>query len=111
MPDDSRDVLERAVAAIAIQPVPRRARDGWIGERTAVDQEDVDPAVVVVVEEQPARPMVSTMCFSALAPLTAESMPASRVTSVNVTPSLCGSCRRRRAAKSRCRAHAGEGPA
>ena len=48
------DVLERAVAAVAVQPVPRLLRDRRIGQRAAVDQEDVDPAVVVVVEEQPA---------------------------------------------------------
>ena len=50
-----RDVLERAVAAVPVQAVPRLLRDRRIGERSAVDQEDVDPAVVVVVEEQPAR--------------------------------------------------------
>ena len=49
------DILERAVAAIPEQAVPRLPRDRRIGERPAVDQEDVDPAVVVVVEEQPAR--------------------------------------------------------
>ena len=49
-------VVERAVAAVAEQTVPRLSRDRRIGQRTAVDQEDVDPAVVVVVEEQPAGP-------------------------------------------------------
>ena len=36
-------------------PVPRLFRDRRIRERSTVDQEDIDPAVVVVVEEQPAR--------------------------------------------------------
>ena len=54
MPDCAVDVLERAVAAIAKQAMPRLPRDRRIGERPAIDQEDVDPAVVVVVEEQPA---------------------------------------------------------
>ena len=49
------DVVERAVAAISEQAVPCLPRDRRIGHRSAVDQEDVDPAVVVVVEEQPAR--------------------------------------------------------
>ena len=48
-------VLERAVAAIPVQAVPRLLRHRRIGERATVDEEDVDPAVVVVVEEQPAR--------------------------------------------------------
>ena len=80
------DVVERAVAAIPIQAVPRLPRDRRIGERPAVDQEDVEPPVVVVVEEQPAPPIVSTRCLSALAPLTwRKSIPASRLISVNVT--------------------------
>ena len=49
------DVLERAVAAVPEETVPCPARDRRIGERSAIDQEHVDPAIVVVVEEQPAR--------------------------------------------------------
>ena len=33
----------------------RASRDGSIGERTAIDDEDVDPSVTVVVEEQSTR--------------------------------------------------------
>ena len=49
------DVGERAVAAVAVEPMLRPLRDRCIGKRPAVDDEDVDPAVAVVVEEQPAR--------------------------------------------------------
>src|SRR5687767_475105 len=34
----------------------RAPGDGWIGERTAVHEKDVEPAIVINVEEQPARP-------------------------------------------------------
>ena len=49
-----RDVFKRPVAAISIQPVPRPARSGAIDKRSAVHEEDIDPAVVVEVEEQSA---------------------------------------------------------
>ena len=49
-----RDVLERSVAAVSVQAIACRRVDLRIDERPAVDQEDVDPAVLVVVEEQPA---------------------------------------------------------
>ncbi len=57
MPDAGQlgGVLERAIAAISEQAVPRLPRDVGIRDRSAIDQEDVDPAIVVVVEEQPAR--------------------------------------------------------
>ena len=64
------------------------AREGGnlrIGDGAAVDEEHVDPAVVVVVEEHAAEPIVSARCFSALAPLTfLNASPAARVPSVNV---------------------------
>jgi len=49
------DVVERAIAAIVEQPMAGAARDGGVGQRPAVYEEDVDPAIVVVVAEQPAR--------------------------------------------------------
>ena len=51
-----RDVLERSVPAIAVQTVPGGRRDPWVGNRSAVHEEDVDPAVVVEIEEQPSGP-------------------------------------------------------
>jgi hypothetical protein len=48
-------VVERAVAAVVEQPMAGALRDGRVGQRPAVHQEDVRPAVVVVVEEQSAR--------------------------------------------------------
>ena len=54
MPDRGGDVFERAVAAVLEQPVPRAAGRRRIDERPAVDEEDVLPAVAVVVEEQAA---------------------------------------------------------
>ena len=49
-------VLERAVPAVPEQTVSCALGDGWIGERAAVDEKDVEPAIVVKVEEQAARP-------------------------------------------------------
>ncbi len=46
---------ERSLAAIAEQPMARAPVHGGIDHRAAVDQEDVDQAVAVVVEEQTAR--------------------------------------------------------
>ena len=50
------DVFERAVAAVVVQPMTRAPVDGRVGDRPAVDQEDVHPPVTVVVEEHRARP-------------------------------------------------------
>src|SRR6185503_2681956 len=47
---------ERAVAAVPEQPVPGLTRDRWFGKRAAVDEEDVNPPVVVEIEEQAAGP-------------------------------------------------------
>src|SRR5690349_13942337 len=54
-PGSRRHVLERAVPAIAVKAMASLLRDGGIVQRTAVDEEDVDPAVVVEIEEQAAR--------------------------------------------------------
>src|SRR5207244_10023864 len=48
-------VLKRAVPAVPEQPVACALGDGWIGERAAVDEKDVEPAIVIKVEEQAAR--------------------------------------------------------
>jgi hypothetical protein len=47
-----RDILERAIAAVPEQPVPCLPRHSRIGKRPSVDKEQVDPAVVVVIEKQ-----------------------------------------------------------
>src|SRR5207342_69613 len=48
----SRCVLERAVAPVPIEAMARAGGDGRIDERTAVHEEQILPAVVVVVEKQ-----------------------------------------------------------
>jgi hypothetical protein len=47
-----RDVLKRPVSPIPVEPVPCLASRRRVGDRSAVNEEDIDPAVVVVVEEQ-----------------------------------------------------------
>src|SRR5580765_1485011 len=49
-------VLERAVLAVPEQPMARALRDGWICEGAAVNEKDVEPAIVIKVEEKTARP-------------------------------------------------------
>ena len=48
------DILERSVAAVSIQAIACRRVNLRIDERSSVDQEEVHPAVLVVVEEEPA---------------------------------------------------------
>src|SRR5687767_1307322 len=50
------DILECAVAAIPEQSMARPAADRRIGNRAAVDEKDVDPVVVVEIEEQATGP-------------------------------------------------------
>jgi len=60
-------------------------------QRTSIDEEQVDPAIVVVVEEHPREPVVSTRSLSGLALLTRrKSMPVSRVAPVKRTGCLGG---------------------
>ena len=47
-----RHVLERAVAPVSIQPVARAPGHRGIGERAAVDEKHIEPAVVVEIEEE-----------------------------------------------------------
>src|SRR5262245_8378276 len=49
------DVVERAVPAVVKQPMAGPAVGGGVGDRPAIDQEDVNPPVPVVVEEDRAR--------------------------------------------------------
>ena len=58
VPDARRrgHVLEGSIAAVPVQAVARAAGNGGIGNRAAVHQEDVEPAVIVEVEEEAARP-------------------------------------------------------
>src|SRR4029450_5237204 len=51
-----RDVLERSVLSIPKQPVARSTRHLRIGQRAAIDEKHIDPAIVVVVEAQSAGP-------------------------------------------------------
>ena len=51
-----RHILEGPVAAVSIQAVTGAPRDRRIGERPAVNEKHVEPAVVVEVEEEAARP-------------------------------------------------------
>ena len=48
-------VLERAVATVPVQAMARAARHRRIGERSAVHEKDIEPAVLVEVEEEAAR--------------------------------------------------------
>src|ERR1043166_3943087 len=50
-----RHVFECAVPAIPEQPVARALGDGWICERAAVHKKDVEPAVIIEVEEKATR--------------------------------------------------------
>ena len=58
LPDTRRGrrILERPIAAIPVQAMARAPCDGCIGDGTAVHQEDVEPAIIVKVEEKTARP-------------------------------------------------------
>jgi hypothetical protein len=58
VPDARRrgHVLERAVATVSVQAVARSTGQCGIGDGTAVDDEDVEPAVIVKVEEEATRP-------------------------------------------------------
>ena len=58
VPDARRrgHVLEGSIAAVPVHAVTRSAGNGDIGHRAAVHQEDVEPAVIVEVEEETARP-------------------------------------------------------
>ena len=48
------DVFERPIATVAVEPVLRASCDRRIGERAAVDEKEIDPAVGIVVEEHGA---------------------------------------------------------
>ena len=50
------DVLEGAVAEVMVQAMTRASVDSPVGDRPAVDKEQVHPPVAVVVDEDPARP-------------------------------------------------------
>ena len=52
----SGHVLKRSISAVPEQPMACALGDGWICERAAVHEKDVEPAIVIKVEEQAARP-------------------------------------------------------
>jgi hypothetical protein len=54
-PRARRHVLERAIPAIVIEAMACAPRNRRISQRSAVDEEEVDPAVVVVIEEHGTR--------------------------------------------------------
>jgi hypothetical protein len=49
-------VLERSIAAVVKQAMLRLPGDRWIGDRSTIDEKEIDPAIVVVVEKQTSRP-------------------------------------------------------
>ena len=97
VPDARRrgGILERAVAAVAEQPMPARCAHRRVGQRAAVDEEDVQSSRRCRSRRTARRePMVSTRCLSGLAPLTWWKVtPALRATSTNRRRRLRRGCR------------------
>jgi hypothetical protein len=86
--------LKGSVAIVAVE-LQRAALALVAGPIHAVDQQNVEPAVVVVIEERAARAQVSGRYLAPNAPLLWwKSMPAAPVTSVSEKPSGGGAAAR-----------------
>ena len=54
MPEAPSHILELSVGLVPIEPMPRARGNSGLADRTAVDQEQIQPAIVIEVEEQRA---------------------------------------------------------